>query len=427
MYLRRVHIKNIRSIAELEWRVPAFRKAGWHVVIGDNGSGKSTFLRAIALALVGADEAAALRQDWNDWLRKGEERGRVEVEVGHDPQRDGVIVYAAAKPGSPHTFGVEFSRETNGTVVLRNTGGFDPNHNLWRDGRFGWFSAAYGPFRRFTGGDQESEKLFSTNPRLAAHLSIFGENIALTECLQWLRELKFKQLEQRREGGLLDRIIAFVNQEGFLPHHAKLTEISSKGVFFVDGEGSQLPVEELSDGYRSVLSMTFDLIRQMSTMYKVNDLFAPENSSKIIASGVVLIDEVDAHLHPTWQRSIGLWFREHFPNLQFIVTTHSPLVCQAADVGTIWRLPKPGSGEAAVQVTGTALNRLLYGDVLDAYGTELFGQDVARSDEALKLLARLAELNRKSLRGKLTKKEREEQAELRVILSTDSHVLTEHL
>ena len=52
-----------------------------------------------------------------------------------------------------------------------------------------------------------------------------------------------------------------------------------------------------------------------------------------MAPGVVLIDEVDAHLHPTWQRRIGLWFREHFPKLQFIVSTHSPLICQAATVG----------------------------------------------------------------------------------------------
>ncbi len=424
MYLRRAQVENVRSITKLDWEIPKGSEAGWHVVIGDNGSGKSTFLRAIALAFVGADEAAALRQDWNDWLRKGEDQGRIELEVGHNPQFDPQLVFAAVTPGAQPTFGVEFSRETNGTVRLENTGGFNPNHNLWKHWQ-GWFRAAYGPFRRFSGGEQEIEKIFSTNPRLAALLTIFGENVALTECLKWLQELKFKQLEQKPEGALLNCIIKFVNQEGFLPHHAQLTEITSKGVFFVDGEGNQLRVEELSDGYRSILSLTFELIRQMAQSYGPDRIFEPETSSKIIAPGVVLIDEIDAHLHPTWQRRIGLWFREHFPNLQFIVTTHSPLICQAADVGTVWRLPKPGSGEAAAQVTGTALNRLLYGDVLDAYGTELFGQDVARSDESQKLLARLAELNRKSLRGKLNGKEREEQAQLRVLLSTDSHVLSE--
>ncbi len=58
--------------------------------------------------------------------------------------------------------------------------------------------------------------------------------------------------------------------------------------------------------------------------------------------GVVLIDEIDAHLHPSWQVDVGFWFTRYFPQLQFIVTTHSPLVCRAAEKGSIWRLAKPG-------------------------------------------------------------------------------------
>ena len=48
--------------------------------------------------------------------------------------------------------------------------------------------------------------------------------------------------------------------------------------------------------------------------------------------GVILIDEIDAHLHPAWQKRIGFWLKAHFPNIQFIVTTHSPFICQAADI-----------------------------------------------------------------------------------------------
>jgi len=140
--------------------------------------------------------------------------------------------------------------------------------------------------------------------------------------------------------------------------------------------------------------------------------------------GVVLIDEVDAHLHPTWQRRVGLWFREHFPKMQFIVTTHSPLVCQAADVGTVWRLPKPGTDEEAKQVTGVELDRLLYGNVLDAYGTGLFGEGVARSQVAKQRLQRLAELNLKEVRSGLTAAESKEQKALRA--SQPTAALTVH-
>jgi len=58
---------------------------------------------------------------------------------------------------------------------------------------------------------------------------------------------------------------------------------------------------------------------------------------------VVLIDEIDAHLHPEWQREIGFWLRRHFPNIQFFVTTHSPIICQAADPNGLFVLPEPGS------------------------------------------------------------------------------------
>ena len=82
-------------------------------------------------------------------------------------------------------------------------------------GKVGWFSAAYGPFRRFTGGDENSKNFSSNNPRLAAHLSIFGENIALTENLSWLKELQFKKLENQREGYFIEIIKKFINRKTF--------------------------------------------------------------------------------------------------------------------------------------------------------------------------------------------------------------------
>ena len=172
----------------------------------------------------------------------------------------------------------------------------------------GLFSCSYGPFRRFTGGDKEQQDSFKSYPRLTAHLSIFGEKVALTECLDWLQQLRFKQLEKKEEGNLLNSIIQFVNQSDFLPFNARIKDISSDGVTFIDGNDCELPVEELSDGYRSILSMTFDLIRQLVRVYGFDQVFDPNDPTKIIAPGVVLIDEIDVHLHPTWQRRIG---REH--------------------------------------------------------------------------------------------------------------------
>ena len=283
-----------------------------------------------------------------------------------------------------------------------------------------WFSAAYGPFRRFSGGDAELERSLQANRKVAAHLSIFGENIALTESLRWLQELKYKSLEGRPEGALLDHVIAFVNHDDFLPHNLRLSSISSDGVTFEDANGTAVPVHELGDGYRSVLSMTFELIRQLSLAYDKDQIF-DETNRTIVAPGVVLIDEVDAHLHPTWQKRIGFWLTEHFPNIQFIVTTHSPLICQAAVNGTIFLLPRPGSGEEARMLTGTERDRLVYGDILDAYSTEAFGSGDTRSRESHEMQSELAKLNVKELMSGLSDAEKQRQEELRAAFPTAPH------
>jgi energy-coupling factor transporter ATP-binding protein EcfA2 len=428
MYLKKVVLTNIRSIDVLEWE-PAqdSSRAGWHVIIGDNGAGKSSVLRAMALALVGPREAIALRQDWNEWLRWGTQSGSIHLTLGWDELRDSFVgagrlpknVYLQAElkleRSSTHPEQVDLSRPS---VQLP-----DPNRSVWGDGE-GWFCASYGPFRRFTGGDKDQEKLFYSNPKLARHLSVFGESVALTESLEWLKLLQFKKLEGGgEEGGLLDSLKQFINQPDFLPHEARLESISSNGVRFVDGNGCDVPVENLSDGYRSILSMTFELIRQLVKTYGAARIFSGGDPTKVSAPGVVLIDEIDVHLHPTWQRRVGHWFRKHFPNLQFIVTTHSPLICQAATVGSIFRLPRPGSEERGGMVTGVARDRLLYGNVLDAYSSGVFGNVPTRSPEALEQLERLAILNQKELAEGLTEEERSEQQALRARLPTAASAL----
>jgi len=417
MYLTRFSIENIRAIRRLEWEVAPERAAGWHVILGDNGSGKSSVLRSIALTFVGPGEAGALRQDWGRWQRH-EAQGKIGLVLVPDPKFDKFRDKKLPRRASRLKAVVELTQELGQLAepswwLTRSSDPeySDPREHVW--GGSGWFSASYGPFRRFTGGDEHYEKLFATSPRLARHLSVFDESVALTEGLRWLQQLQFKKLEGDPEGALLGPLTEFINQSEFLPHQTRLEKITSREVLFVDGNGYRVPVEELSDGYRSILSMTFELIRQLAATYGPKRLFHPKDPTRVDVPGVVLIDEVDVHLHPTWQRKIGLWFRKHFPRIQFIVTTHSPLVCQAAEEGTVWRLPRPGTDEEALQVTGVELERLIFGNVLDAYGTGVFGEGVARSERAKQRLQRLAELNVKELRQGLTAAERKEQAALR--------------
>lgn len=413
MYLRKLDLTDFRGFSSLRWELKEGEEAGWHVLIGPNGAGKSGFLRSAAIAFTGDIEFTASRRTARDFIRKAEgvEKAIIQVEVAPTIGWD--------KSGRQ---GPMSSKPVKGSITLHSDGAVKSsptkNVNFWGEGQ-GWFSAAFGPMRRFTGGNPENVRLFAGFPRLARHLSIFDEGVALTEALEWLQKLRFRQLEKvssdSAETGLLGKVRQFVNQSGFLPHGAKLTEVTSDGVKFEDGNGVEIPIVEMSDGYRAVLSMTFELLRLMALRYDEDSLFS-EDASTILAPGVVLIDEIDAHLHPSWQREIGPWLTKLFPAIQFIVTTHSPYVCQTALKGSVWTLPAPGSGEQVHRIAGEQLTRILYGDVLHVLNSDAFGGLPGRSEDAVHMLDRLAQLNRKLDRGTLSAPEVSERADLKQTL-----------
>lgn len=426
MHLIQVSIENMRSIRSLRWSIPEERGAGWHVILGENGTGKTTFLRLVALALLGQKDAFPLWPIWGDWIHRNATEGRVEAKIVRDEEFDPIddksVEYS-------DLFGFRLASDGDQGLF---TDTWEPQRTrlcVWNS-KAGWLSAAYGPFRRFSGGDAEYERELSAHPRIARHLSLFSERVALTESIAWLKELHHQKLEAKeslRTNGaslhdttLLDRLIGLINQPGFLPHDTRLIDVSSRGVHFEDGNGARIAIEQLSDGYRSILSLTLDLLRRLVEAFGPEKVFTPDGS-KIAPPGVVLIDEIDAHLHPTWQHEVGLWFKKHFPRIQFIVTTHSPIVCQAAD--TVFVLPRPGTDHRGRMLKGIDLDRLRYGDVLDAYGTGVFGQGVTRSKKSKQKLRRLAELNIKELEHGLSDEERREQSKLRSIMPTASPLL----
>lgn len=430
MYLNKIHVKNIRSISDFEMRFE--KPAGWHVIIGDNGAGKSTIVRSISLGIIGPFDAKALRLNLNDWVKRGEELGTISLEVQKSPSDS---KKGQSRPMvNPFEAILTLKRQESNGFMLEGSKNATVKNNIWSNA-YGWFSCAFGPFRRFTGGEKEWMKVYYSDPRAAAHLSVFGEDVALTEAIDWLKNLHIKTLEmasssnrsdEENESDILASLKAFLNEGGLLPHGAKLESITSDGVYFVDGNGATVDVTQMSDGYRSILSLTFELIRQMVRSYGQHVVFKKfkKGDFTIDLPGVVLIDEIDAHLHPTWQARIGEWFLKVFPSVQFIVTTHSPLICRASENGSIWRLRAPGSDFASSEITGTEKERLIYGDLLDAYGTELFGKNITQSKSGQDKAETLAKLNMKSFKEELTSKEQKQLEHLKKITSSISDVVS---
>lgn len=111
----------------------------------------------------------------------------------------------------------------------------------------------------------------------------------------------------------------------------------------VDKHGSSLDLSQLSDGERSFLAMVCDLGRRLA-------LANPDHqalSNPLHGAGVVLIDELELHLHPKWQREVCQKLRDTFPHIQFIGTTHSPFVIQSLRPGELINLDPDEFGEYA--------------------------------------------------------------------------------
>lgn len=203
-----------------------------------------------------------------------------------------------------------------------------------------WFCAGYGPFRRLTGGSAEGQWLVTTPGPTARMASLFYEGVALTEAVRWLTGMQLRALEGREAARDLEAAALQVLADGLLPNGCQVVDVNSDGLW-VASHGHRLPLREMGHGSSSVVALVADLIKQIYDCY--GDLYfeVHDGVPMITAPGVVLIDEAEARLDASWQQRIGTWLKTHFPNVQFIVSTGSPYICQAADPGGLIHLPGP--------------------------------------------------------------------------------------
>ncbi|MCY4375587.1 MAG: AAA family ATPase, partial [Spirochaetaceae bacterium] len=119
-------------------------------------------------------------------------------------------------------------------------------------------------------------------------------------------------------------------------------------------DGHAAPWSQLSDGYHVFIALVADIARRAVTLNQFDGVYAPAR-----VEGVVLIDELDLHLHPRWQRVALPRLREAFPRLQLVVTTHSPQVLSSAENRQVRRLVDRRVQERDVFVSGRDTNAIL--------------------------------------------------------------------
>ncbi len=148
----------------------------------------------------------------------------------------------------------------------------------------------------------------------------------------------------------------------------------------------------MSDGYRAAAALLAGIVRHLIGTCGVGGLTTktPDGKTVVRRSGVVLIDVIDAHLHPAWQREIGFWRKRHFPNLQFLVTTHSPIICQATDKNGLFRLPEPGSSDIPRRLTDEEYQKVIASRPDTILLSPAFGLQDTRSPRAVAARAEYA-------------------------------------
>ena len=300
MYIRSIRLKNICGIKELELCLTrGTEQPGHKLIIGKNGTGKSSILRSIVLGLASDAEATTLLADpfGSPFVSTGEKTGVIELEVDDDTGRTSVLTKKIQK---------------NGHSEERVTGGQDDTQ--YQRNRL---VVAFGAGRSNEGAESSPKayRLLDSTWMLFNYEGTFIQP-----------ELTLRRLKDYVGDHLYPAILSQIKSALSLSEEDTL-EFSRGGGVVVSGPDREnpIPLHSWADGYRVTLNWILDIY---AWAMKCEGSFN-ENTGEV--HGLLLVDEIEQHLHPTMQRGIFENLKRLFPKLQILASTHSPLVVQGVE------------------------------------------------------------------------------------------------
>ena len=331
-----------------------------NLLLGDNGSGKTTLLQAVALAAFGPAVAHANLGARN--LVRFTPAGVGGSQVTGEIRADFRLHPQDSATGERSDSILEIQRR--GELEQIN---FRGQKELWdrvfESKNDAYFIVAYGATRRVEPGEGLDMGARSKSHFLRAQRvqSVFHDSYSLIPLTYWLPELKssnpgrYKQVVR-----LINRIL---RSENFT-----FTENLDGGDYRFERGGTQVPFQSLSDGYRAFVGWVADLLYHVC-------FGCPSGKRLVDNRGIVLVDEVDLHLHPKWQMSVVKTVAESLPKMQFVLTSHSPLIAGSLERTNVIRLRLRRS-RSAVQRAEESIHGL---DADQLLLTNLFGLTSTRA------------------------------------------------
>ncbi len=262
-----------------------------NIFLGKNGFGKTTVLQAIALANM-PEQTIDIK--YKKFIKQGQ--NSAEIYLKRKDEKELRITIDNDK----RVYETEFSQEP---IFL-----------------------AYGPniFSKETRLDYDEiiNSLLNGSSEWCHINSIFSEyDDKLYNTLNILQKLSDQKSQKATQ--IKDIIIKKLND--LIPDYRIGTQKNGSDYYFIDNSNNYLDLTQISEGYRTNILLITDIIIKIVSLRSSFNLHSSLEKVFVKAKGVIAIDEFDRHLHPSWQRKFVSDLQQHFPNIQFILTTHNPV------------------------------------------------------------------------------------------------------
>lgn len=344
MMLKEIQLVNFRGIASMTMPFTTRTTA----ILGVNGVGKSAVLDALAIALSNmteriAGQAAKARDISPDDIKSDAAYARIQVTAD-------LAIYTSTSQVAATELGSDESAEsrvhtlTTWAIARNRKAGKHPEerssdldqlnaHTSLFNGRMLYSETNHQPthlplavyydvHRAVLDVPLRVKEKLKNTPREAYHDALGHGGTDFRGFFAWFRDREDAENERiRDEPSYVDRDLQAVRAavEGFTQFTDLRIRRKPSLRMTVKKNKTELNVLQLSDGEKCLLALVGDLARRLS-------LLNTDKENPLDGEGVVLIDEIDLHLHPKWQRSVVMSLERTFPNCQFIITTHSPQV-----------------------------------------------------------------------------------------------------
>ena len=366
-FLADLHVRDLRcfSDASLDLRFPGEQRSGSdlrypnvNLLLGDNGSGKSTVLRAIAIAALGPVLGSSGFIPYRLVTRGAK---KAQVAAG--------FVFGGADDPVQLAADVSVIRRGDLEEVAAEPEGLWAD--LFQESGPSFFVVGYGT-NRHVSDDPRADPGLERGRRRRRYqriASLFDESTSLVPLSSWLPQA---DAERRGEVRHLFREL--------LPQRAYFTgQFEGGEPVFMRGE-MPVPLRAMSDGFRSYIGWLSDLLFQLST--------ATSTGAKLTdIGGIALVDEVDLLLHPSWQRVVVPTISRLLPKVQFVFTTHSPIVAASLEADNIVLAHEEEPGRSVLDRIDAEIHGLSAEQVLLS---SYFGLETTRAPDTVSDLEDLA-------------------------------------